>query len=290
MNQWHIDEDTFNNTALLAQETVFTVGNGYFCTRGAFEEGYPRATPATLLFGVFDAIAVGKEELANAPDWLPLQLFVNGERFRLDLGNVLAYRRTLDLQHGVLSRTVRWESPSGIRMKIAVERFTSLAEEHVGCIRYSVTIEEQSTTTQNGGKDEFDIVLRASLNTAVGNYDLMHWEPVDQGSSGDLLWLRTQARHSPLQLAQSMSFITQAPGFDPEFYDSDVAPSISLRGTLAPGATVTAEKIVVMYTTRDTDDPLQSAVKLHNNLTHGGGYDRILARHKQAWLDYWRIA
>jgi trehalose/maltose hydrolase-like predicted phosphorylase len=140
MNLWHIDEDTFNNTALLAQETVFTVGNGYFCTRGAFEEGYPRATPATLLFGVFDAIAVGKEELANAPDWLPLQLFINGERFRLDLGNVLAYQRTLDLQHGILSRTVRWESPSGIRLQIAVERFTSLADEHVGCIRYSVIL------------------------------------------------------------------------------------------------------------------------------------------------------
>jgi trehalose/maltose hydrolase-like predicted phosphorylase len=290
MNLWHIDEDTFNNTALLAQETVFTVGNGYFCTRGAFEEGYPRATPATLLFGVFDAIAVGKEELANAPDWLPLQLFVNGERFRLDLGNVLAYQRTLDLQHGILSRTVRWESPSGIRLKIAVERFTSLTDEHVGCIRYSVTIEDQSTATQNDGKDEFDIVLRASLNTAMGNYDLMHWEPVDQGSSGDLLWLRTQARHSPLQLAQSMSFFTQAPGFEQEFYDSDVAPGISLRGTLAPGATVTAEKIVVMYTSRDAEDPVQSAVKLHNNLTHGGSYDAILARHKQAWLDYWRIA
>jgi trehalose/maltose hydrolase-like predicted phosphorylase len=175
---------------------VFTVGNGYFCTRGALEEGYPRATPATLLFGVFDAIAVGKEELANAPDWLPLQLFVNGERFRLDFGNVLAYQRTLDLRHGILSRTVRWESTSGIRLKIAVERFTSLTDEHVGCIRYSVTTEEQSRATQNDGKDEFDIVLRASLNTAVGNYDLMHWEPVDQGSSGDLLGY--EPRHATL--------------------------------------------------------------------------------------------
>jgi len=88
----------------LLRQTVYTIGNGYFGTRGAFEEGYPHATPATLLFGVFDTITIGKEELANVPDLLPLQLFVNGERFRLDLGKVLAYQRTLNMKNGTLYR------------------------------------------------------------------------------------------------------------------------------------------------------------------------------------------
>ena len=245
MNLWHISEDTFNSKTLLAQETVYTVGNGYFCTRGSFEEGYSGATPATLLFGVFDTIAIGKEELANAPDWLPLQLFVNGERFRLDLGKVLAYQRTLDMQNGILSRFVHWETPSGIRVKIAIERFASLADEHVGCIRYSVTVEEQQTSAENNGEDEFDIVLRASLNTAVGNHDLMHWEPVNQRDADELLWLHTQTRHSSVQLAQSMSFTTRSPGFQQEKFASDFAPGITLSGKLTPGATVTVEKIVV---------------------------------------------
>ena len=122
MNLWQISEDTFNRKKLRAQETVYTNGNGYFCSRGTFEEGYPRATPATLLYGVFDDIPVGKEELANVPDWLVIKLFVNGERFRLDLGKVLEYRRTLDMQKGVINRHVRWESPSGIRLSISIER------------------------------------------------------------------------------------------------------------------------------------------------------------------------
>jgi kojibiose phosphorylase len=77
------------------------LGNSYFCTRGTFEEGYPQANPATLLYGVFDEVPIVVEELANAPDWTPLQLFVNGERFRLDKGYLLDYQRTLDLAHGL---------------------------------------------------------------------------------------------------------------------------------------------------------------------------------------------
>jgi trehalose/maltose hydrolase-like predicted phosphorylase len=69
VNLWHISEDTFHPDLKMihSQESVFTIGNGYFCTRGTFEEGYPRDMTATLLYGVFDAIPIAKEELANIP-------------------------------------------------------------------------------------------------------------------------------------------------------------------------------------------------------------------------------
>jgi trehalose/maltose hydrolase-like predicted phosphorylase len=290
VNLWQISEDTFNSKKLRAQETVYTNGNGYFCSRGTFEEGYPGATPATLLYGVFDDISVGKEELANVPDWLVIKLFVNGERFRLDLGKVLEYRRILDMQKGVISRYVRWESPSGIRLSISIERFASLADEHVGCIRYSVTAEEQPGAAEKGATGGIDIDLRATLNTAMGNYDLMHWETIDQGQEDTLLWLHSQTRHSLLQLVQSMSFTTRDQGFTREVFNSDIAPSIHLRGKLAPGATLTAEKLVVMYTSRDAGDPGQNAIEQHTKLLRESGYDDLLSRNIQAWSDYWRIS
>ncbi|TMC14868.1 MAG: beta-phosphoglucomutase, partial [Chloroflexi bacterium] len=229
MNLWHISEDSFDPKTLTpkklhSQESVYTIGNGYFGTRGTFEEGYRKAMPATLLFGVFDDIPVGKEELANAPDWLVIQLFVNGERFRLDMGIILEYHRILDIYNGILTRYVHWESPNGVRLKITCERFASLADEHVAAIRYSVTAEEQPTTTGKDFKEDLDVVLRASLNTAVGNYDLMHWETVDQGQVNALLWLHTETRHSGVQLAQTMTLTTQSSGFQTEMIDSDIAP------------------------------------------------------------------
>ncbi|MBV9230210.1 MAG: glycoside hydrolase family 65 protein [Chloroflexi bacterium] len=311
MTLWHVNEDRFdqNLKKIHSQETVYTIGNGYFCTRGTFEEGYPRANAATLLFGVFDAVSVAKEELANAPDWTLIQLFINGERFRLDRGTILDYHRTLDMQHGILRRSVHWQSSGGVRLHIHSERFASLADEHVGAIRYSVTLEESA----DGNPAE--IVLWSSFNTAEGNYDVMHWETVDQGHEGDLLWLESETKRTAVQLAQTMSF-TASQELRKEIVDSDTAPSIRFYGTLASGTTITTEKIVVMYTSRDGVEPLHAALQHHQEL--GGAaasvqepdihnalniainsstssigiqtYEQLLAKHKAAWQQFWQQA
>lgn len=305
MNPWHINEDTFDATPkrLHSQETVFSIGNGYFATRGTFEEGYPRQTSATLLFGVFDEIPIAKEELANTPDWTVIQCFVNGERFRLDKGTILDYQRTLNLQNGVVSRNVYWQSPTGTRLRIATERFASLADEHVGIIRYSVSAD----ATPNDQPAE--IVLRSTINTAQGNYDVMHWGTLDQGLAGDLLWLLSETNRSRVRLAHSMSFYTDNPAFTQTFVESDIAPGIYLSGQLAPGETLTAEKVVVMYTTRDgVTDPTHAAIEHHQQivfLSNAGleqeqvsrdkpqplwVYDTLLTSSEHAWKQFWQVA
>ncbi len=307
MNSWYVNEDTFNPDIkqVRSQETVYTIGNGYFCTRGAFEEDYPRATPATLLWGIFDTVPIAKEELANAPDWTVIKLFVNGERFRLDRGTLLDYHRTLDLQNGTLSRSVYWKSPAGITIKVMTERFASLADEHVGIIRYSVTVVEAPT------QHPVDIALWSEINAAQGNHDLLHFATVDQGHRADLLWLHSQTRHTAVQLAQTMSFTTTTPAFRQEIIDSDIAPGIRFYGQLTPDATFTAEKVVVMYTSRDdVDDVVQSALEHHTRLRdaeqersstslghttsasrqHVSMYDQLHAQQQAAWQQYWQMA
>ena len=69
---WLVRETEFRRAALRAQESVFTIGNGYVSTRGTFEEGLIGDLPATLIHGVFDDAPLVATELANAPDWLPL--------------------------------------------------------------------------------------------------------------------------------------------------------------------------------------------------------------------------
>lgn len=283
MSLWHISEKNFDTSSqvLHSQETAYSIGNGYFCTRGTFEEGYPGAKPATLLYGVFDSVPIAGEELANAPDWLPLQLFVDGERFHLDRGRTLEYQRALDMEHGVLYRTVRWENATGLRLRITSERFASLAEEHAGFIRYSVTVEQAAR--------DVEIVLLASLNTAVGNDNVMHWETADQGQQDNLVWLKSVTRGTGVVLAQTMSLTTDVADFHTECIDSDIAPGIRLEGKLAPGATLTAEKLVVLYTSRDGEEPLSAALSTHLKLL-STGYDAQLERHQQAWSQFWQDA
>jgi len=283
---WHISENTFDPTPkkLHSQETVYSVGNGYFCTRGTFEEGFPGANPATLLYGVFDKVPIAKEELANAPDWTLIRLFINNERVRLDRGKILEYQRTLDIQNGVLQRRVRWEDVSGNRLLIESERSASLADEHIGIIRYSVTVEKSEQPLQ--------VSLFASLNTAVGNYNLMHWETEDQGHEGNIVWLKSQTIATQVHLAQVFSFKTDTQGFNTELYNSDIAPTIKLSGTLAQGATLTTEKLVTMYTSRDGVEPLPTALTHQQELLANSSqvYDSLFTANQAAWQQFWNEA
>ncbi len=64
-----VSETSFDPNRLNHNETVFTIGNGYLGTRGAFEEWYPGEQRTTFIHGVFDDAPVVFTELANAPDW-----------------------------------------------------------------------------------------------------------------------------------------------------------------------------------------------------------------------------
>lgn len=308
VNTWIVSENAFYASTsgaqgspelpavkhIRSQETVFTIGSGYFCTRGTFEEGYPHASPATLLYGVFDNVPIAREELANVPNWTSIKLFVNGERFRLDRGRILEYQRELRLRDGVLSRSVLWQSPSGVQIRVSIERFASLADVHVGVVRYNVAV------LHSPENQPVDIQLRGSLEGAQGNYDLLHWETVDQGFAGEQVWLLSETKASKIQLMQSITFNLTTPGladsFKKDLVGSDLEPAISFSGTLAPGADLTVEKIAVMYTSRDGMNDLQAATLSHlgeagpaYNATQSF-YESLLAESADVWGQYWGAA
>jgi trehalose/maltose hydrolase-like predicted phosphorylase len=278
---------------VLSQETVFTIGNGYFCTRGTFEEGYPHATPATLLYGVFDAVPIAKEELANTPDWTTIKLFVNGERFRLDRGTLIDYQRELNLHNGLLRRSLIWQSPQNVRVQISAERFASLADEHLGVVRYSLRVQDSPD------QQPVEIRLFAGIESGQGNYDLLHWETADQGSQDESVWLRSETKASGVQLGQAMSFnltTNAAQEFQKELIDSDLAPGIRFVGTLAPAESLDSEKIVAMYTSRDgVGEVIPAALARLTELeavaeTVASVSTLLLEASTAAWEQYWALA
>ena len=169
---WQVTQAGFDPQRQHHHETIFTIGNGYLATRGAFEEGYPQDRRATFIHGVFDAAPIVVTELANAPDWLALSVHVDGERFGLDRGTVETIERSVDLRAGVLARHVQWRSPQGRRLGLAFERFASLAQPHLLYLRVRIVPEA-------GAKLE----VRAALNGNVDNDGLLHWRHVDQAQA-----------------------------------------------------------------------------------------------------------
>ncbi len=243
---WTVNETAFEPTRQHHTETVFAIGNGYLSTRGAFEEGYPQDHRATFIHGVFDAVPLVITELANAPDWLPLAVLLDGERFALDRGEVLDFKRELDLRTGLLTRVVRWRSPSGLTATLTFERFASLADKHLAYARCTVIPE-----------DACEVEFRAGLHGAMDNEGAAHWLRVDQGSyasDGPLptVHLHTRTRSSGIDWVGAMRLVgTGGRRSAASFWDVDNAPTLVLKVKATAGKPVSAEKRVAQYTSRD---------------------------------------
>jgi kojibiose phosphorylase len=156
---WTITESMLNPELLSHMETVFTQGNGYLGTRGAFEERYPNEQRTTFVHGIFDDVPVVFTELVNFPDWTEVEILIKGERFNLSEGELLSYERHLDMHSGLLSRRVRWRSPEGRTSQLKFDRFASLDNIHLACLRVEITPEDY----------EGSIEFRTGLSSEVDN-------------------------------------------------------------------------------------------------------------------------
>ncbi len=272
--EWTVVETQFDESELHYKETVFTLGNGYLGTRGTFEEGYPGAMPATLINGVYDDVPVVYTELANCPDWLPLVIWVGGDRFSLNRGTILKYQRRLDLRQGLLQRDIRWRSPSGKTVDLHFERFTSLADQHVLAIRCQVTPVDFAG----------EIEVQASINGYPHNQGVMHWDWVEQGVTGKSVWLHERSRYSKIDLGiatqLTVSSATAVEGMNTQGY-----PTLTTTFPAQPGETVTLDKIVTVFTSRDTAEPSFAA---REKLARLPGYDLLKAAHVAAWEEVWQ--
>ncbi len=273
---WTVIETQFDPSQLHHSETVFTLGNGYLGTRGSFEEDYEGATPATFIHGVYDDVAVMHTELVNCPDWLSLVIVVAGDRFRLDEGKVLDYQRQLDLRWGLLSRDVLWRSPLGHTVHLHFERMISMADEHVLVLRCQVTPVDFSGA----------ISVEASLNGYPDNHGVRHWEWLNQGSDAARVWLHLRCSSSGLELGMATQLtcsekdaVVRATGRERG------NPTLTTTFLAQPGQTVTLEKVVSVFTSRDVSAPGVAALERLLSLPK---YPMLLAAHGAVWDELWR--
>jgi kojibiose phosphorylase len=270
-------EGEFNPTQLHHKETVFTLSNGYLGTRGSFEEGYPGDRPATLINGVYDSVPVAVTELANCPNWLPLNLMIGGERFRLDQGKVLSYKRWLDLHRGILSRDIHWQSPAGHLLNLRFDRFASLADEHLLALRCQVT------SINYAGPIE----VHTSLNGYAENEGLLHWDYLDQAGSDHLIWLHVRSRHSKIDLGMAARLAVTGVELEKTLpLGFQGCPTLVTQFQIEPGQTTTLEKVVSVFTSRDTPAPVQSAQAKLANLPD---YETLQTAHEAAWAAVWQV-
>lgn len=154
VHPWHITEQKFTAEHNYRNETTFSLSNGYLGTRGTLEEAYDCSVEEGLegnfINGFYESeqIRYGEwnfgfptesQSLLNLPNCKRVELLVDGEKLNLLQGKIEEYSRILDMEQGILRRSLLWTTRKGSRIKIEISRLVSLRLKNLMEIRYQVT-------------------------------------------------------------------------------------------------------------------------------------------------------
>lgn len=276
---WIVAEPGFDPATQRHKETIFTIGNGAFCVRGALEEGFPGDMPACFVHRVWDDMPVNFTELANIPRWTGLDVWINGQRLRLDQGRVSHYRRWLDLRTGVLSRRFQWQpAEGGPVVELHFQRLASLADAHSAAARVRIRVLDGEATVR----------VRAGIDDHVENTALLHWQRVDQGQGDGEAWLhvRTRATHHDLAVAAAVTVAADAPA-SAAVSDADGQPAVERRARLTAGQSLTLDKFVGIVPDLDAEDPV-TAARGQAQAAAAAGFEALCAANAAAWNQVWQ--
>ncbi len=301
-DSWRLSYFGFAPEQERLRESLTTVGNGYFGTRGCFEASGADETvhyPGTYIAGVYNRLpsvvyrkTIVNNDLVNCPNWLLLELALEEEEFRnpLDM-ELLRYRHSLDMRRGVVSRSLTFRDEAGRITTLASDRIASMADPHVGAIRLSIRPENWD------GR----VTVRSTLDGTVINYGVAryrelnsrHLAPVTVGEDRGCTILEVQTVTSRIHIllrARTGLYAEGAP--HPAEREVEQEPgrvSELLRFQVQMGRTVQLEKIVGIHTSRDQDvpDPRRASREL---LEGEPRFAELLAAHRRAWHSLWRRA
>jgi trehalose/maltose hydrolase-like predicted phosphorylase len=282
------------------REALCTLGNGYVATRGAAPEHMADGVhyPGTYAAGVYNRLrdtvsgeVVENESLVNLPNWLPLT-------FRADDGpwfgragvEVLDEWRELDLRRGVLTRRLRVRDSGGRVTSVTQRRFVHLRHEHVCGLQTTLMAENWSGT----------LTARSALDLGVENSGVARYrglsgrhltrlsaEPV--GAETVLCVVETNQSHVRVaEAARTRAFRAgQAVDATLEGFRELGRIGHELRVGVAAGEQLTVEKLVTIFTSRDTasSDPATEAVA---RLAWVPDFDVLLEEHVLAWRQMWQ--
>ncbi|MGV9567976.1 glycoside hydrolase family 65 protein [Streptomyces sp. NPDC003480] len=277
------------------RESLCTLGNGYFATRGAFPECSADRVhyPGTYVAGCYNRLTshragrrVENEDLVNLPNWLPLRFRLAGQRWLTpDTGTVLEHRQVLRLSDGLLERHTRYALDGRRTLSVRQQRLVHMADPHLAALRSEFTAEGGAVAL------EVEAALDGGVtNAGVARYRELegrHLTHIHTGTHApDTVWLRCRTRTSDIRIGLASRLTAGAPATTHHTFPRAVQ---RLLLDLAPGRIVTVDKTVALHTSRDPaiSDPLRTAI---DRVGAAPGFEGLLEGHRTAWRQLWRRA
>ncbi|GEK01162.1 glycoside hydrolase family 65 protein [Streptomyces sp. 1-11] len=305
MSEWTWEWTGYDPAAEQLRESLCTLGNGYFATRGALPERRAGLVhcPGTYAAGCYNrlesAVAgrrVVNEDMVNLPNWLCLRFRARradgtwGPWFSPGTHTLLEHRHTLDLRRGTLARSSRHRHDELGVFDVQQTRLVHMDDPHLAALRTVLTAEDWTG----------DIEIESSLDGDVVNGNVHRYRALERhhlnhvrtgAQKPDSIWLTCRTSTSDIAVALAARTTVRADGAP---VSSVLRPARHravhrLVVPVTPGRPVTVDKTVALHTSRDTaiSGPLGEAV---DRVSAAADFAALLDSHAAAWDRLWRRA
>lgn len=297
-DEWNVIEESFHADNLRAFESIFSLGNGRLGQRGNFEETYSSDTlQGSYLAGIsyLDKTRVGWwkngypnyfTRIPNAPNWSGIIVRLIDEELDLALWDVDSFERRLDMKEGISYRDFQVTSPKGHKLKVHVEHITSMANQNLCIIKYSIT------SVNYEGKISLVPYINGDVKHETSNFNEKMWNILRAETTSEYAYLWTQTRHEDSQVCSCMTYqlfknSKEITG-NPIKIEKEKMTGFSIGADVKPGERVTLIKYTAVLSSLYYDRQLlvDEAVS-ESKKAKAIGWDALVNEHKKVWEDIW---
>jgi len=300
MTSWSLVYEGFDPGQEGRRETLCTLGNGYFATRGAAPESSAGGVhyPGTYLAGGYNRLesevagrVIENEDLANMPNWLPLTFRAPGvDWFSLDAVEIRSYRQELDLRSGVLIRVFAFRDAKGRDTKVVERRLVHMARPHLAALETVVIPENWSGAleVQSGLDGEV-------TNAGVERYKALngkHLEVLEAGPTGaQTLFVKVRTVQSRIEVAEAVRTEVYVSGkrveMERETHQEGGRVWQTFKIEARQGEAVNIEKTLALHTSRDHAIS-ECGLQARKEISRTPRFEALLRDHARAWDQLWR--
>lgn len=293
-DEWRIIEEGFDPDYQKASESIFSLGNGKMGQRANFEETYSGASlQGSYIAGVYypDKTRVGWwkngypeyfAKVLNSPNWIGIDLEVDGEQLDLYKVKTDNFVRTLDMKQGLLSRSFTAHLNNGRTIKVQVQRFLSMTEPECGFIRYSVT------PIGFSGKMAFVPYLDGDVENEDANYDEKFWNILETSATEGEAAILAQTKKLDFRVAFAMNWSINVKNPSVASSHNQVKCQNRIDIHAEDGKTVVFEKFAgVCSSLNHQPDQLMEKAKQKALQAKTAGFDKMLKAHVEHWATIW---
>ena len=265
--------------------------------RANFEERYTGPTlQGNYLAGVYypDKTRVGWwkngypeyfAKVLNAPNWIGIDVEVEGEMLDLHRHQPAGFRRELNMRQGYLERSFTVEI-GGKKLEIEARRFLSMKREEIGAIRYAVR------SVDFGGRIALFPYIEGNVVNRDSNYGEKFWEIEETDAGPGTGYLKARTRKTGFVTCMTMGYELELDEdfFSPEVEviheESYVGNRIGLE--LEPGKEAVLYKYVSVLTSlhHNPDEMVREGRELLDHAM-GARFARLFEEHSEVWERNW---